>query len=108
VTVARLVDDGLQPERTALAWSRTSLGVLANVALLLERWLHAEAGGAVWGGLVVGGLLLAALTGLVGMRRQRRLRRRPLPGRVTPRREVWLVGSAMVVLTGTAAVLLLR
>ena len=32
--------DGLQPERTALVWSRTSFGVLGNVALLLVRDLH--------------------------------------------------------------------
>ena len=108
MTGTRLLDAGLQPERTAMAWSRTSLGVLANVALLVERSLHAEAAGPVWAGLVVTGLLLAALTGVVGVRRQALLRRRPLPVRVTPRREVWLVGSAMVLITGTAAVLLMH
>jgi len=35
---------GLQPERTALAWARTSFAVLTNGALLMVRNLHGEFG----------------------------------------------------------------
>ncbi|MDQ2708099.1 MAG: DUF202 domain-containing protein [Actinomycetota bacterium] len=98
-------DDGLQAERTALSWSRTSLGVLGNGALLLLRDLHDYTGPLR---LVPAGLALvvALLTYLVGVRRQRLLMRRPLPQRIAPRREVQVIGASMLILITVTAVLL--
>jgi uncharacterized membrane protein YidH (DUF202 family) len=94
---------GLQPERRALAWTRTSFAVLANGALLMVRNLHGEFGFRGDNGsfrhFAVGlAVALALCTYLIGVRRQRTLARRPLPQRVTPRREVHLVGIAVLVL----------
>jgi uncharacterized membrane protein YidH (DUF202 family) len=90
-------DRGLQAERTTLAWTRTSLAVLVNGALLLIRDIHSYAGPL---GLVATGLaaVLALSTYLIGVGRQRTLARRPLPDRISPRREVYLVGTSVVVL----------
>jgi hypothetical protein len=49
---------------------------------------------------------LALNTCLIGRRRQRTLAHRPLPQRITPRREVYLVGSSVLVLILVAAVAL--
>jgi uncharacterized membrane protein YidH (DUF202 family) len=89
--------DGLQPERTALAWTRTSLAVLANGALLMMKDFH------TFGDpfrLVAAGcaVVLALSTYLIGVRRQRTLARRPLPRRITPRREVHLVAASTLLL----------
>jgi hypothetical protein len=81
------------------------LAVLANGALLMVRSIHGYNGSirlfAV--GLAV---TLALSTCLVGRRRQRTLAHRPLPQRITPRREVYLVGVSMLVLILVAAVAL--
>jgi uncharacterized membrane protein YidH (DUF202 family) len=90
-------EDGLQAERTALAWSRTSFAVLGNGALLLLRELHhcngplrlAPAGLAV---------VVALATYLIGLRRQRLLRIRPLPRRIGAGREVHIIGFSVIVL----------
>lgn len=86
--------EGLQAERTALAWSRTSLAVLVNGVLLV---LKEPRGGArpLAAGLAV---LIAVTIYLVGVRRQRTLARDPLPGRVTARGQVQFVGVAVLVL----------
>jgi hypothetical protein len=47
---------------------------------------------------------LALSTCLIGMRRQRKLAHHPLPQRITPRNEVYLVGVSMLVLILVAAV----
>lgn len=97
--------DGLQPERTALSWSRTSFGVLGNGALLLVRELHSYSGPLryVPAGLAVA---VALFTYLVGVRRQRLLRRHPLPHRITARREIYAVGGSIALLIVVTAVLL--
>jgi uncharacterized membrane protein YidH (DUF202 family) len=83
-----------QPERTTLAWTRTSLAVLANGLLLLFRGTHAYIGTLQMVAAGVAGLL-AASTYLVGLRRQRLLARRPLPDRISPRREVYLTALSV-------------
>jgi uncharacterized membrane protein YidH (DUF202 family) len=102
---------GLQPERTALAWTRTSFAVLANGALLMVRNLHGEVGFRGHNGsfrlFAVGiAIALALCTYLIGVRRQRILARRPLPQRMTPRREVHLVGISVLVLIVASALAL--
>jgi uncharacterized membrane protein YidH (DUF202 family) len=86
-----------QPERTTLAWTRTSLAVLANGAVLLIQRTHGEPGTLQ---LVAAGVatVLALTTYLIGVRRQRILARRPLPDRISPRREVYLTGGAIIAL----------
>jgi uncharacterized membrane protein YidH (DUF202 family) len=86
-----------QPERTALAWTRTSFAVLANGAVLLLRNTHSGAGPLHF---VAAGIatLLAASTYLIGVRRQRMLAQRPLPDRISPRRQVYLTGTAVIAL----------
>src|SRR5215470_14453562 len=61
-----------QPERTTLAWTRTSLAVLANGAILLLRDTHSGAGVLHF---VAAGVaaVLALLIYLIGLRRQRLL-----------------------------------
>ncbi len=97
--------DGLQPERTALSWSRTSMGVLGNGVLLLARELHSFPGPSrfVPAALAVA---VALLTYLVGVRRQRLLRRRPLPRRISARWEVQAVAASIVALIVATAFML--
>ena len=89
--------EGLQAERTSLAWTRTSLAVLANGALVIlkhpggdEGLLRAAAAGLAG--------IVALTVYLIGLRRQRTLARRPLPGHITASVEVQLVGIAVLVL----------
>jgi uncharacterized membrane protein YidH (DUF202 family) len=89
--------EGFQAERTALAWTRTSLGVLANGALLVVTHFHGHQGPLR---LAAAGLAiaLALATYLIGLRRQRTLGHRPLPQRITPRVEVHLLAISVLVL----------
>ena len=90
-------NSGTQPERTSLAWTRTSLAVLANGAILLIRDTHGRPSAPQ---LVAAGVAaaLALSTYLIGVRRQRMLAQRPLPDRISPRREVYLTGAAIIAL----------
>src|SRR5262245_47375315 len=86
-----------QPERTTLAWTRTSLAVLANGAILLLRDTH-TGGGRLH--VVAAGVaaVLALATYLIGVRRQRLLSHRPLPDHISPRLEVYLTGGSVIAL----------
>ena len=90
-------DNGLQAERTTLSWTRTSFAFLANGALLTVRDLHGPIGLA---GLIPAGLavVVALCTYLIALQRQRTLGHRPLPTRISPRRQVYLVGAAVLLL----------
>ena len=97
-------DDGLRPERTAVSWSRTSLGFLSNGALLLFRDVHS--GGPprfVPTGFAV---VVALCAHVIGARRQRVLGQRPLPKRISPRLEVRFFGSSVLILIVVTVVVL--
>jgi hypothetical protein len=67
-----LFDPGLQPERTELAWRRTTLS-LALGSLLALRFLPDALGTALW---VVPGAILALLCGCLWLSARSRARRR--------------------------------
>jgi len=94
-----------QPERTTLAWTRTSLAVLANGAILLIRDTHGKPSAPQLAAAGVAALL-AISTYLIGHRRQRMLAQRPLPNRISPRREVYLTGGSIIALIVISAVAL--
>lgn len=90
-------DHGRQAERTVQAWTRTSLGLLANGVAPCLKSMH-DHGGAIQS--IAGGMGVAvALTAcLICMLRERTLSRRPLSERVTARRQVCLAGTLVLVL----------
>ncbi len=90
-------DDGLQPERTALSWSRTSVGVLGNGALLLARVLDHDTGPVrlLPAGLAV---VITIATYVVSRQLHATLARRPLPVRLAPRLQIRLIGGSVLVL----------
>jgi uncharacterized membrane protein YidH (DUF202 family) len=92
-----LSEGGLQAERTALAWTRTSFALLGNGALLMLRDLRSLPGrlGLV---AVAFAVTIALVTYMIGLRRQRVLTSRPLPRQLTPRLEVYLLGISVIVL----------
>lgn len=88
---------GLQAERTGLAWSRTSLGVAANAALLAVREItRAPLSLALVPAAFA--LLVAVATAVYGRRRTAQLRRAPLPSPAPARWAVPLLGGSVVVL----------
>ena len=96
-------EPGLQPERTLLAWTRTSFALLANGALLTIKNLHSANG---LSGLIPALLaaIAASCTYLIALQRQRTLERRPIPAQINPRRQVYIVGLAVMVLIAVTAV----
>jgi uncharacterized membrane protein YidH (DUF202 family) len=94
---------GLQPERTVLAWTRTSFALLANGALLTVKSLHGAAG---LPRLIpaLSAAAAAACTYMIALQRQRTLEQRPMPTRITPRRQVYIVGASVMLLIAVTAV----
>lgn len=82
---------GLQPERTALAWQRTSLALLANGGLFA---LRAPGGPRIGPGVVLAAALLglALLVAVLGRRRERVLSRAQVPHALRPAAEVTVIG----------------
>jgi uncharacterized membrane protein YidH (DUF202 family) len=98
-------EPGLQPERTALAWQRTTMGLLANGGLFALR--SAGVARSVPGILLVLALLvLSFVASVLGWRRERALSRRRVPQQVRPLLEVRLLGWAVVAVCAGAAVVL--
>lgn len=91
-------DPGLQPERTALSWTRTSLAIAVNALLSLRAGLVAGEPAMV----AVGALLFAAAGAAVAVGA---VRRRQLMGEtltITPPRGA-LLGVAGIALVASAA-----
>lgn len=80
-----------------MAWTRTSFAVLGNGVLLMLKNFHSYTGPLRLAAAVLA-VAVALSTYLISLRRQRTLSTRPLPERVTPRREVRVVGISVLVL----------
>ena len=97
---------GRQPERTALAWQRTTFGLLGNGGLFVLR----EAGGPLARlpslALSCALLVLAATVGLVGRHRERLLSRKAVPPALGPAWQVLFIGWFVVAICAGAVVVL--
>jgi hypothetical protein len=76
--------------------------MLANGVLLSLK----DTRSAVHVAAAVAAAVLALSTYLIGARRQRLLARRPLPDRISPRREVYLTGASVIALIMISALAL--
>jgi uncharacterized membrane protein YidH (DUF202 family) len=92
-----------QPERTVLAWTRTSFALLANGVLLTIKNLHHAIGLAATIPALLAGIA-ASGTYVIALRRQRTLEQRPIPTHINPRRQVYAVGMAVLVLIVVTAI----
>ncbi|MET0698395.1 MAG: DUF202 domain-containing protein [Mycobacterium sp.] len=97
---------GLQAQRTSLAWTRTSFAVLANGALLMVRDIRHHSAGIGLASAAIA-VVLAAVTFLIGVRRQRTLAKDPLPQSISPCREVYLLTALVLVLIAVSVVALI-
>jgi len=99
--VSLVPDPGLQPQRTALAWHRTGLAVLANALVILRSGVSAGHGMLTF----LGGLLLVSAAGVAafGAWRARALARGPAHA-TTPARVV-LAAAGVTSLAAAAGVL---
>ncbi len=93
-----MAEHGSQADRTTLAWTRTSFAFLGNGALLMIRDLHGSAGPTGLIPAILAGAL-ALGTFVIAVRRQHILQGRPLPERLTPRHQVYVIGTAVLALT---------
>lgn len=94
---------GPAADRTTLAWTRTSFAFLANGALLMIKNLHGPVGPTGF----IPALLAAAValgTYVIALQRQRTLQQHPIPARITPRRPVYFIGIAVLVLIAVTTV----
>ncbi|CPR02966.1 transmembrane protein [Mycobacterium bohemicum DSM 44277] len=84
-------------DRTSLAWTRTSFAFLANGALLLVKNLHGAVGPEAF---IPAGLAAAVAlsTYVIAIRRQRTLQQETPAARLAPRRQVYFIGVAVLVL----------
>ena len=94
-------DRGLQPERTALAWTRTALSVgVSGVLILFKDRSLADLGGCVVRlGIASAAAVVALVVFTLAVRRRHALEARPLPEQVRARGAVLLAGISVVVLT---------
>ncbi|MCV7091118.1 DUF202 domain-containing protein [Mycobacterium interjectum] len=84
-------------DRTSLAWTRTSFAFLGNGALLMIRNLRGPVGlKELIPALLAGAVAL--MTYLIALQRQRVLREHATPEQMTPRRQVYVIGTAVLVL----------
>lgn len=96
-------DRGLPAERTRLAWTRTSFSFLVNGVLLALKNVH-NSEGLVAQIPTVLAAAVALCTYVISLQRERTLAKRPLPPRITPRRQVYVIGIFTLVLVFVTAV----
>jgi len=92
-------DEGLAPERTQLAWSRTGLAMVVAIGVLARRAYTLNGVADIVGLVIVG---VGALTWMIGMRESRRLEMAMEPHGMTGRLPFRLitVGTLLVALGG--------